>query len=102
MIVLDYAAGWSAEMPRRTHSLLRYSQVTCVAFMACGGFILTGHEDGVVHVWNSFSLTVERKLAAHGGLVACLASPPAAPTAQSASGAPPRGLRTRSCSMRRR
>lgn len=76
--VMDYSGGWSEDMPKRTHSLLRYSQVTCVAFMSCGGWILTGHECGSIHVWNSYSLTADRKLVAHKGHVVCLTASPKA------------------------
>mmetsp|Transcript_72069 Transcript_72069/g.182268 ORF Transcript_72069/g.182268 Transcript_72069/m.182268 type:complete len:615 (-) Transcript_72069:13-1857(-) len=76
LCLLDYSNGWSPDMARRTHSVLRYSRVTCMAFMPCGSWILTGHECGHVLVWNAFSLTLDRKLSAHVGAVSSLAVSP--------------------------
>jgi len=74
--VLDYAGGWQASMPQRSHSLLRFARPTCVAYTPCGTWILCGNGEGQLQIWNVYSLTLEKRLSAHVGMLHSLACSP--------------------------
>jgi len=76
LCVFDYSHGWSEDTPMRSHSILRYTQTSCITVMSCGAWVLTGHENGYVNVWNTYSLTLDRRIQAHDGLVTCLVASP--------------------------
>eukprot|EP00929_Paragymnodinium_shiwhaense_P120050 TRINITY_DN91959_c0_g1_i1.p1 TRINITY_DN91959_c0_g1~~TRINITY_DN91959_c0_g1_i1.p1 ORF type:complete len:760 (+),score=136.78 TRINITY_DN91959_c0_g1_i1:173-2452(+) len=76
LFLLNYAGGWSAGMPRRTHSLLRNVRPTCIAYSSGGESLLIGFESGLVQVWDATMLSLERTLDAHRGRVNCLTALP--------------------------
>jgi len=75
LCVLDYSGGWG-DTPRRTRSLLYGTKATCLAYTACGWWLVCGYESGQLQVWNAFSLTLERTLCAHQGQINGLTSSP--------------------------
>lgn len=80
LCVLDYSGGWSSETPKRTRSVFNSSRPTSIAYTACGFWLVCGYECGQLQIWNHFSLTLEKTLSAHTGIVNCItASPRCAP-----------------------
>jgi len=80
LCVLDYSGGWSHETPKRTRSVFNSARPTSIAYTACGFWLVCGYECGQLQIWNHFSLTLERVLSAHNGMVNSItASPRGAP-----------------------
>jgi len=80
LCVLDYSGGWSSETPKRTRSVFNSARPTSIAYTACGWWLVCGYECGELQIWNHFSLTLERTLTAHNGMVnGITASPRCAP-----------------------
>lgn len=78
LCVLDYSGGWDAdEIPRRTHSILRYARPTGIGFTNCGKWIACAYDNGSLQLWNASSLTLDIKCMAHTGAVLCMAVSPA-------------------------
>lgn len=78
LCVMDYSGGWDTdEIPRRTHSILRYARPTGVAFTTCGKWIACAYDNGNLQLWNASSLTLDIKCMAHTGGVLCMAVSPA-------------------------
>lgn len=76
LCVLDYSGGWSFETPRRTRSLFNTGRPTSIVYTACGWWVVCGYEGGTIQIWNHFSLTLERTLAAHTGIVNAISASP--------------------------
>lgn len=74
--ILDYCLGWGAEMPQRTHSILRFARPTGVRYTACCRWLVSTYVSGQMHIWDARSLTLEQKLSAHPDVVNCLAVSP--------------------------
>jgi len=76
LCLMDYSGGWHADVPQRSHSLLRFGRPRCLVFSPCLTSLLSGLETGEVLVWCVLSLSLERKIVAHTGVVHCLVSSP--------------------------
>lgn len=77
LCVFDYSDDWSSDVPRRTHSILRYARPSGVSYTPCKGWIIVAYDNGHMQIWNAHSLTLERKISAHDGAVRCMEmSPP--------------------------
>lgn len=76
LVVLDYSGGWGADTPKRTRSIPSNMIPNCLAYTASGWWIVVGFDTGQVQVWNAFSLTLERTMSGHTGLVTSLSSSP--------------------------
>eukprot|EP00927_Polykrikos_kofoidii_P077012 TRINITY_DN74004_c0_g1_i1.p1 TRINITY_DN74004_c0_g1~~TRINITY_DN74004_c0_g1_i1.p1 ORF type:complete len:577 (-),score=71.27 TRINITY_DN74004_c0_g1_i1:150-1880(-) len=74
--VLDYSSGWGADVSRRQRSIWQLARPTSIAYTADGFWLICGFESGQIQLWNAFSLTLERTLCAHGGIVNCVTSSP--------------------------
>lgn len=80
LCVFDYSGGWSSETPKRTRSVFNSAKPTSIAYTACGWWLVCGYECGELQIWNHFSLTLEKTLSAHNGMVhGITASPRCAP-----------------------
>lgn len=78
--VLDYSGGFFHDTPKRTRSVFNSARPISIAYTACGFWLVCGYECGELQIWNHFSLTLERTLNAHSGMVTCItASPRVAP-----------------------
>jgi len=78
--VLDYSGGFFHDTPKRTRSVFNSARPISIAYTACGFWLVCGYECGELQIWNHFSLTLERTLNAHSGMVCCItASPRTAP-----------------------
>jgi len=79
LCVMDYSGGWGHDcMARRTRSLMQSAKPTCLAYTACGWWMICGFESGQLQVWNAFSLTLEKTLNAHTESINSLAATPRA------------------------
>jgi len=76
LCVLDYSGGWSSETPKRTRSVFNSARPTSIAYTACGWWLVCGYECGQLQIWNHFSLSLERTLSAHDGMVTSITSSP--------------------------
>lgn len=75
--VLDYSGGWKKGMPSRSRSLSVSAGVpTCMTYTSCGTWVACGFESGQVQVWNASSLSVEKALSGHDGVINSLTSSP--------------------------
>jgi len=75
LCVLDYSGGWG-DVPKSTRSFLDGQRPTSLAYTSCGFWLVCGFESGQVQIWNHFSLTLDRTLFGHNGVVSCIASSP--------------------------
>lgn len=75
LCVLDYSGGWG-DVPKSTRSFLDGQRPTSLAYTSCGFWLVCGYESGQVQIWNHFSLTLDRTLFGHNGVVSCIASSP--------------------------
>eukprot|EP00929_Paragymnodinium_shiwhaense_P109946 TRINITY_DN7657_c0_g3_i2.p1 TRINITY_DN7657_c0_g3~~TRINITY_DN7657_c0_g3_i2.p1 ORF type:complete len:610 (-),score=85.10 TRINITY_DN7657_c0_g3_i2:63-1892(-) len=77
--VMDYSAGWSDDSVKgRSRSLLQSARPTSLAYTMDGFHLIVGFEIGQIQIWNTFSLTLERTLAAHSAFVSGIVSSPRA------------------------
>eukprot|EP00439_Symbiodinium_sp_Y106_P031937 s1693_g3.t2 len=78
--LMDYSGGWNDDLPQRTRSLMQTSWPVCLAYTGDGYWIICGFSEGLMQVWNAFSLTLEKTLNSHDAAVNSIAaSPPTAP-----------------------
>lgn len=76
LCIIDYSDGWENTGPCRSRSLMQCSKATSLAYTACGFWLICGFDNGLLQVWNAFSLTTEKTLNGHSESVTCLASSP--------------------------
>ncbi|CAE7808777.1 kidins220b, partial [Symbiodinium sp. KB8] len=72
--LMDYSGGWNDDLPQRTRSLMQTSWPVCLAYTGDGYWIICGFSEGLMQVWNAFSLTLEKTLNSHDAAVNSIAA----------------------------
>lgn len=76
LCVFDYSGGWNVDTPRRTRSLMQSGKPKTLAYTESGWWMVCGFGNGMLQIWNAFSLTLEKTVSGHSDAVNSLTSSP--------------------------